>query len=95
MKVAAFVAFSKISDVANALLLSSNEDRAMDGRIFSKANLDLQVGLLLDTTKKSGQNDGKNMANENSALRWGCDTQMSQAMNKKGTVTRKPDAIPL
>ena len=45
--------------------------------------------------KKASQNDGKNMANENSALRWGCDTQMSQAMNKKGTVTRKPDAIPL
>jgi len=45
--------------------------------------------------KKAGQNDGKNMANENSALRWGCDTQMSQTMNKKGTVTRKPDAMPL
>ena len=45
--------------------------------------------------KKASPNDGKNMANENSALRWGCDRQMSQAMNKKGTVTRKPDAIPL
>lgn len=69
MKVAAFVAFSKISDVANALLLSSNEDRAMDGRIFSKGNLDLRFCLLLDTTKKAGENDGENMANEDSALR--------------------------
>ena len=33
--------------------------------------------------KKASLNDGKNMANENSALRWGCDIQMSQARNKK------------
>ena len=45
--------------------------------------------------KKASPNDGKNMANENSALHWGCDRQMSQAMNKKGTVTRKSNAIPL
>ena len=45
--------------------------------------------------KKASLNDGKNMANENSALRWGCDIQMSQAMNKKGTVTRKLNAIPI
>ena len=41
----------------------------MDGRIFSKGNLDLRFCLLLDTTKKAGENDGENMANEDSALR--------------------------
>ena len=89
------MAFSKISDVANALPLSSNEVRERARSIFSKGNLGLQGCLLLDTTKKASPNDGKNMANENSALRWGCDIQMSQAMNKKGTVTRKLNAIPL
>ena len=65
----ALSAWLKISSWASALLLSSNEDNEMTRSVFSKGNLDLRFCLLLDTTKKAGENDGENMANEDSALR--------------------------
>ena len=55
MNAVALSALLKISSWENALLLSSNKDNERARSVFSKGNLHLQVGLLLDTTKKADQ----------------------------------------